>query len=392
MSVTFTVTLRGQPLRRCYVSHYDPTRAPSTLYFLTNEDGQVTITNAGLANFTLDPAGPNGNITVTVYAQNSVVQVLDGDANMAPVSRNFSNISNGDTININTDGERQDYFDIMDRCLVAYDTVFRQFSPYFVQGRRAFPFGRLPNVGEMFIRQPRIGVVYPDRNNAIPLAYVEPAPVSLTTFPLVHLKHKDQDTRLFGTAGTAATLIPHELAHALYLALMPLPTRASVEAQYIAWITARVAGGLPPFHNTGLATTPFVAWIECLSIFAERFYFFSRQQPNLTGDNLRLAFINDELAAAPLLQNLPSYQYKSVGRLGPNQNIVPNLVGENVEGASYGAIFLDFARRTTLRDAVGLYLNSGDDNVLNFDDFRNLVINDTGFDASIQAVAVTWQL
>ena len=388
MSVTFTVTLNGQPLRRCYVSHYDWSRAPSTLFFLTDEAGQVTVTNAGRANSTSQPAGPNGNITITVYAQNTVVRVLDGDSNMAPVAQTFNNISNGATININTNAERQDYYDIMDRCRLAYDTVFRSFSPFFRQGRRAFPFGRLADINAMYNMLPRIEVVYPDRNPSAPLAYVEP--LSLTTFPLIHLRHRDEDNRLFGAGATEATLIPHELAHALYMALMPPLTRGSVEAQYLAWLAARVAGGLPPFHNTYLATTPFVAWIECLGIFAERFYFFSFRQPNLTGDALRTAFVENELSGAPLLQDLIGY--RMVGSANAAGDVVPEVVQDNVEGALCGAIFLDFARRTSLRDAVNLYLNSGDDNVLNFDDFRNLVVNDTNFDQSILEVTQTWQL
>ncbi len=389
MSVTFTVTLRGQPLRRCYVSHTDNLRAPSTLFFLTDENGQVTVTNAGRANFTLDPGGPGGNIAVTVHAQNSVVRVLDGDANGTPVAQTFNNVSNGDTININTDAERQDHFRIMDKCLLVYDRVFRGLaSPFFLQGRRAFPFGRKSNINEMYTVLPRIEVLYPDRNPVPPLAYVEP--LSLTMNPLIHLKHRNEDATLFGTAATEATLIPHELAHALYMALMPPATRASVEAQYLAWLTARVAGGLPPFHNTNLATTPFVAWVECLGIFSERFFFFSQQRPDLSFGALWTAFVNDELSGAPLLQNLNGYQI--VGTVDGAGNVVPELVGENVEGALYGAIFLDFARRTSLRDAVNLYMNSGDDNVLNFDDFRNLVITDTAFDQHIEDVAQTWQL
>jgi hypothetical protein len=79
MAVTFTVTLRGAPLRRTYISHFDFFRVPQTLFFRTNEAGQVTVANANLANLTGDPAGPNGTVTVTVHAQNSVVRVLDGN-------------------------------------------------------------------------------------------------------------------------------------------------------------------------------------------------------------------------------------------------------------------------------------------------------------------------
>jgi hypothetical protein len=414
MAVAFTVTLRGRPLRRTYVSHFDFFRVPQTLFFRTNEAGQVTVANAGLANVTADPTGPNGTITVTVHAQNSVVRVLDGNFPIpVEVTQNFT-VANGGTININTNGEQQDHFRIMDACLDVYDTVFRQFSPFNRQGRQAFPFGTAATVAAMRDMLPRIELVYPD-NSVAPLAFVEPVSVG-TGFPLIHIKLKSfnpsgpdpVDRRLFGVpdpvpdpadpipAGTRATdptLIPHELAHALYFALMPATTRASVETQYLAWITSRVASGLPPFHNTNLATTPFVAWIESLGIFSERFFFFSRRRtPPLTGVDLRQAFFRDELSASPLLQTTNLTGYSQVGKLDAAGNVVPDLTQDNVEGALYGAIFLDFARRVGLREAVGRYMNSGDNSVLTFDDFRNLIINEADFDNDIVQVANTWGL
>jgi hypothetical protein len=188
------------------------------------------------------------------------------------------------------------------------------------------------------------------------------------------------------------TLIPHELAHALYFAIMPSTTRASVEAQYLAWITSRVAAGLPPFHNTATATTPFVAWIEALGIFSERFFFFARRHaPPLTDVQLRQAFFRDELSATPLLQSTALTGYSQVARLN-GSGVEPALTGDNVEGAVYGAIFVDLARRAGLRESVGQYMGSSDNSVLNFDDFRNLLINETDLDPDVVAVANTWGL
>jgi len=381
MAVTFTVTLGGVPLRRTYVSHFDLARAPQTLFFRTDEAGQVTVANAGLANFTLDPNGPNSPITVTVHAQNSVVRVLDGNFPIpVGVTQNFT-VTNGAAININTDAEQQDHFRIMDSCLVAYDTVFRQFRPFNRPGRRAFPFGQAATVAATRDMLPRIEVVYPDNSLSV-LAWVEPFSLG-TRYPLIHIK--------VPAPATNSTLIPHELAHALYFALMPDATRVSVEAQYVAWLTSRIASDLPPFHNTILATTPFVAWIECLGLFSERFFSFSRRlTPPLTGSALRQAFFRDELSAAPLLQTTNGY--RQVGNLNAAGNVVPALTGDNVEGALYGAIFLDFARRKGLREAVGQYLESSDNSVLVFDDFRNLVIAETEFDNDITQVANTWGL
>jgi hypothetical protein len=174
---------------------------------------------------------------------------------------------------------------------------------------------------------------------------------------------------------------------------MPASARALVESQYLGWITSRVASGLPPFHNTNLATSPFVAWIESLGMFSERFFFFSRRHaPGLTAVALRQAFFEDELSASPLLKTTNLTGYQQVGNLDAAGRVVPVLTKDNVEGALYGAIFLDFARRVGLREAVGRYLNSGDNNVFTFDDFRNLIIGETDFDTDISQLANTWGL
>ncbi|MGV0029403.1 hypothetical protein [Phormidesmis priestleyi] len=186
MAVTFTVTLRGSPLRRTYVSHFDFFRVPQTLFFRTNETGQVTVANAGFANVTSDPDGPSGEITVTVHAQNSVVRVLDGNFPVpVEVTQNFL-VKNGGAININTNAEQQDHFRIMDICLDAYDTVFRQFSPFNRPRRKAFPFGQAATVASTRDSLPRIEVVYPD-NSLSTLAFTEPVSIG-TGFPLIHIK------------------------------------------------------------------------------------------------------------------------------------------------------------------------------------------------------------
>jgi hypothetical protein len=401
MPVTFTVNLRGAPLRRTYVSHFDALRVPQTLFFRTNDAGEVTVANAGLANATLDPTGPNGRITVTVYAQNSVVRVLDGNFPVPVEVKQDFTVDDRGTININTDAEQQDHFRIMNRCLVVYHSVFRQFSPFRNRGRRDFPFGQAGSVEATRNRLPRIEVVYPD-NSPVPLAFVEPVSVG-TGHPLLHLKHKSIDRRLFGDRNANppidATLIPHELAHALYFALMSEITRRSVEVQYMGWITERIASGLPPFHNTAIATTPFVAWIESLGMFSERFFFFrNRLNPPRSGLAERRAFPLDELAAEPLLQSTGLTGYSQVGHLDTAGNVVPDVTADNVEGAVYGAIFLDFARRVGLRNAVDQYLNSMDNNVLTFDDFRNLIITEDqntdpprAFGSEIIQAANTWR-
>jgi hypothetical protein len=406
MTVTFNVELRGEPLRQTYVSHFDFFRVPQTLFFRTDNSGRVRISNEGLANVTTDPTGPQGPIMIRVHAQNSVVRVLDGNSPIPiEVSQEFR-VSTNSTVNINTNAEQQDHFRIMELCRDAYQKTLRDFSPFNSAGRRTFPFGQNDSVQSTRDKLPRIEVVYPD-NSAAQLAYVEPISIG-TGAPLIHIKDKNYirpradapDARLFGNSQVFPSLIPHELAHALYFCLMSPLLRASVEAQYLSWITSRLVSGLPPFHNANLATTSFVAWIECLGIFAENYFFFQQLNiPAVTGVTLRQAFFRNELSNSPVLDEGSDGEdgnrlngYLQVGRLDNARRVVPLVTGSRVEGALYGAIFLDFARRAGLREAVGRYLNSTDNNVLSFDDFRNLVIGETDFDDDMLEIVATWQL
>lgn len=373
MSVTFTLELRGKPLRHTYVSHFDFFRLPQTLVFRTNAEGRVTVANANAV--TTNPAGPNGPITVTVHAQNNVVRVLDGTWPIpVEVTRNFE-VREGGTININTDSEQQDHFRVMEACRLAYETVFRQYRPFNRRSRSLFPLGQSGSIAATRSRTKRLEVVYPDRG-VQPESYVEP--ISLGTgYPLIHLKENFM----------APAPIAHELAHALHFSLMSGTTRASVEAQYLAWLSGRVTAGLPAFHNTMLATTPFIAWVEAFGLFAERFYRFSvGAGAQLEGAERRRAFFRDELSSNRSLGGA------QVGKVDETGSVEPIARGDNVEGAVYGAIFLDFARRVGLREAVGQFLGSASENVLRFDDFRNLIITETDFDADIVAVANTWGL
>lgn len=395
MSVTFTVTLHGKPLRRTYVSHFDFFRIPQTMVFRTDEQGRVTVAGS-------DPRQPTGPITVTVHAQNSVVRMLDGSLPIpVEVTQSFT-VSDGSKININSNAEQQDHFRIMDACLVAYDTVFRQFVPFSASSRDAFPFGQAASIAATRDRLPRIEVVYPDQGLAT-LAYVEPRSLA-TGYPLIHIKDKRSDRRLFGApdpvldptdpggalGSVDASLIPHELSHALYFALMSDDLRGSVETQYLAWIVGRIGAGRPPYHGTSLKTTPFVAWIEALGLFAERFFFFSQRiAPSVTGVGLRQAFYRNELSAAPLLQTTGFDEYLQAGAESSAGKVVAALQGEDVEGAVYGAVFNDLARHGLAR-AVRLYLESSEARVLRFDDFKKYVVDETELDAEIAQVAKTW--
>jgi hypothetical protein len=83
---------------------------------------------------------------------------------------------------------------------------------------------------------------------------------------------------------------------------MPSSLRSLLEAQYSAWLAERLAVGLPPLHNTTAATTPFIAWIESIGLFGERFFAFAKRiDPPRSGVSLRQAFFRNELSSDPLL-------------------------------------------------------------------------------------------
>jgi hypothetical protein len=327
-------------------------------------------------------------------------------------------VHDGGTINIDTNAVRQDHFRIVDLCRDAYEHVFKMFPPFNKPGRGNFPFGRVPSIQATRNKFHRIDVVYPDQTPFAKLAFVEPVSAA-SGGPLIHIKHKAfdpgggvvPDRRLFGVPDpvpdpafpipatvlpTEPTLIPHELAHALYFALMSTGTRASAELQYLQWIIGQVAAGQSPFHNTDVQTIPFVAWIECLGLLSERLFVFRRRHtPALTGMALCSGFINDELSGTPMLASYFAPGYVQVGSLNASGGIVPasGLTGDNVEGALYGGIFLDYGKRTSLAVAVGEYLSSSRHNVLKFDEFSPYIASvNTNHANELAHAATTWGL
>lgn len=223
----------------------------------------------------------------------------------------------------------------------AYTSVFARFEP--LRGRRlSVAAPRLPGdaAGQT---NASFSVLYPDRSPAV-VSYVEPAAPPRGQ-PRMRLKHRDSDPRLLGDGGVLPSLIPHELAHALHFALMPLRWRVWIELRYAAWIAGQVARGGDARHDVHRRTSPLVAWLEAFGVFAERFWSFQSRHPHLTGDFLDEAFLEHE-AGAVAGWRLPT----DTGRLRADVD---------VEGVVYRLVFVEYARRTSLATAVSLYLRSG---------------------------------
>jgi hypothetical protein len=381
--ITASVTINGQPLRRAYVEHTGPFGIGTLGFDLTDANG----------SFTFDAGLLSNEVDVKIHCQNSVVRVVDGAFFNSPISFN-AKVANGVTVNVTS---KPDHYRILNRCLDVYDTVWRQFRPYNRTNRGDFPLSKKANLRESFASNTRIEVSYPD-NFASVLAFVEPSGLSNNGFPLAHIKHRTVDGRLFGEGDSFApqhdpSLLPHEMGHVFHFSSLTSSTRVQIEGAYVAFLAGQVVTGGSLFHDINVVTSPLVAFLEAVGIFSERFFFFKKLvRPNLSGQNLRQAFFRDELSASPSLPGVLIDGYTQAGVGNANGAITPLVTtGDNVEGAVYGAIYLDFASRVGLREAVGLVLDS---NATTFDELRTSIHGrgNQQFTNAIDAVAQTWNL
>ncbi len=90
-------------------------------------------------------------------------------------------------------------------------------------------------------------------------------------------------------------------------------------------------------------------------------------RPDLDGVQLRQAFFEDELDHQSLASRLRVYVHVGSRAGGV---ITPVKRDARVEGTIYGAIYLDFANRVGLREAVGLVLDS---QAASFNEFHTYV-------------------
>jgi hypothetical protein len=383
--VTANIHVMGVPLRRTFIEHTDPTGLSSLGWTMTDNNG----------SFTFD-AGPfSSSVDIKIHCQNSVVQVLNAPMLSVPIDIHVS-VGNGHTLNVENTGHNDvlDHFRILAKCQDVYDTVWRQFRPYDHSDRGDFPLGRPSgDVKHVYDTARHVQLNYPALlQSAIPaiLTFVEPDASGNAGFPLMHIQSRSIEFRVFEEDATTHNvdpmIIPHEFGHAMHFSAVSSNTRANFEVQYIGFLATHATNA---FHNVNKKTTPFVAFVEAVGIFSERFFFFKKLvRPELDGVALRQAFFEDELDHRTLQSRL--HVYIPVGTR-TNGVITPALQGNAVEGAVYGAIYLDFARRVGLRDAVGLVIDS---QATNFDEFHTYVAgrgNATWLNA-LNQVRGTWGL
>jgi len=361
--------------------------------YMTDNQGRVRSENGnlGITSFT-------GNADIRVLCQNSVVKVLDGNTPGAPLAVNQDMaVVDGSTVNLNTNAEQDDHYAILNRCLLAYDVVFRQFRPFSDAAHPDFPLGRAASLRATKDQAKRVEVSYPSQFPMGSLAFAEPKSIA-TGYPLIHIRNRASDGRLFGEAGSLPTLIPSELSHALHFSLFSAARRQAIQNDYIGWIASDLANGGNGTHAMGRRTSPKVAYIEALDHFSSRFGVYVRQvvqggastlltQQDMT-PQIRQEFYRRELSGAPVTG-------VAVATLDAQGRIVPNAAfgGSDDEGSVYGCIFIDFARRVGLRTAVNAYLRSATSGVITFGDYVTWINNNRPQHlAAISAAQQTWGL
>lgn len=379
--VKATIQVNGRPLRRAYIEHL--VFGAGTSMYMTDLDGRIRDSNFDEG---IDSLVPHADIRI--ICQNPVLRVNDGDNLNIGVYQDKS-ISDGDIIDLNLNSEQDDYYAILNRAHLAYEIAFRPLSFFANQPFPDFPLGRKGTLRETRDQAKRIDLVYPDYSVA-QLAWVEPKRL-IDNFPLMHIKRRDIDTRLFGEGGSDPILIPHELAHALHFSLLSEAQRGRAQDKYADFILTSPVSGVGPFHAFAERTTPEVAYIEAGGIFSENFMEFLRArqpgastlvQPERVTRSLQSEFVLSEwmrLTRNPLQTlglRLPRFPATA---LPPTQRSSllrsrflrrPTVTGGDVEGAVYSAIFVDFASAVGLDLAASSYFAA---NAITFGEYRSYI-------------------
>lgn len=385
-TLDITIQVDGQPAKRVYVEH-TAIGIPIGLY-MTDDNGRVrdNARNLGIDSFT-------ETADIRIVGQNSVARVLKGSGTFIPESISVDKrVKTNEIINLNTEAEHADYFRILNQAIQNYDNVHRQFQPFSGLRNADFPLGRQPTLQATKDQSKRIEIVYPD-NLPIPagrdaLSFVEPKSLS-TGYPLIHLKNNDD--RLFGEV---KTLIPSELSHALHFSMLSPAGRGKVTIDYVTFLASRLLETGNASHDINMATSKLVAYVEAMDHFSSRYSEFLHEKTSEnTGAARYYDFINAELdTTGDYWLSKEDREKEQVGKFKDQTkvSIDPTYTKDDHEGAIYGAIFLDFARRVTPRIAVSAYFLSG---AVTFGEYREWIYDKKpDLKNAIDIVAKTWDL
>ena len=281
--------------------------------FLTDEDGCVTIPEAEGATF------------VRVWAQSPAARVkapAQVGLGMCPVSQRAF-LPDGMTVDV---AGQNDSFELAMALNDAYVGGLEEFSPF--AGPWALSSDR---TSSNWIEAAMPGLV-------VQRAFCEPASAQ-TGQPVIHLSAGvDGDT-----SGERVT-IAHELAHALAQSRLSYGERVAMEATYAQWLADESING-DPAHGFAMQTTPFVAWIEAFGILGSSY----------------VAAVADATESGE--DRHETFYRRARARVGYD-----TVAGPDVEGAVFGALFVDFASHpwVGLDYVVSSYVDCGALNVANY--------------------------
>jgi hypothetical protein len=411
MRVNARIQVNGQPLRRTYIEHL--VLGVGTGMYMTDLEGRIRDENfnEGIDSFT-------SNADIRIICQNPIVRIVDGKNWNIGVYQDKP-ITDGGTVNLDTEAEQRAWYDILNRTQIAYEVSFRPLSFFRNLPKPDFPLGRLSSLRATRDQEKRIDLSYPDQfpnsnpfNTLPPLTFVEPKRLG-DNFPLMHVKHRSIEPRLFGDGGARPIIVPHELTHALHFSFLTEQKRQQAQDAYINFIAQSLAAGGTATHDFTVRTTPEVAYIEAGAWYSENFAEFLRGRQSATmvlpepiAPALQAEFVAAEiplrLAAiprpfpAPIVPIRPPIGGGAQPGPGPMPALdihilhAPTVTGGDVEGAVYSAIFVDFASRVGLDLAASSFFSA---NALTFGEYQAFINNrHPQHAATIEAVRKFWKL
>lgn len=286
----FTVTIKnnGQPVRRAFVKLTEgvPPFANET-ETMTDANGQINI-------------DPSGTIQVQVFAHSPVVRLISHNLGIPySVSENFTLATLPNNVDQTVYISNQNtHFEFMLQLTEIYNNGCRRFAPWNNEEFTIFP--PLQRTANQFIE-----MIEPD-NLPEPTAFVEPRG-TITGFPLIHPGQSTMDRKT----------LAHELGHALHFQALPEAKRIEGETKYLAYLANHLHD---PGHYFTKRTSPMVAYIEAFGAFTAMFEEF--YDPTLSATDLYNNFFENALGSTS----------------------DSALRGDDVEGAVFAALFVDFAK------------------------------------------------
>lgn len=416
MRVKARIQVNGQPLRRAYVEHL--VLGVGTGMYMTDLEGRIRDEHfdEGIDSF-------SSNADIRIICQNPIVRVVDGKNWNIGIYQDKS-IRDGDTVNLNTDHEQRDWYNILNRAQIAYEVSFRPLSFFSGLPKPDFPLGRASTLRATRDQPKRIDLSYPDQfpnqnpfSTMPPLTFVEPKRLG-DNFPLMHVKDRSIESRLFGDGGAVPMIIPHELTHALHFSFLSEQKRGDAQDDYIGFIIESLAAGGTATHNFTVRTTPEIAYIEAGGWFSQNFSEFMRARqgdtstivvPEPITPAIQAEFVASELPlrTAPLLPRpVPAPQLPHLPPLpgggGTQPGTAPQpaldihvlhrpvVTSGDVEGAVYSAVFVDFASRVGLDLAASSFFAA---NALTFGEYQAFINSrHPEHAATIEGVRQFWRL